>query len=254
MGSLHEGHLSLVRTARAECATVVVSNFVNPTQFESASDFSNYPRDPAGDLDKLAAETVDIVFAPSPAEMHPQGFAVTVKVDGPALPLEGRARPGHFDGVATVVAKLLSQAAPDRVYFGQKDGQQVAVVRRVVADLDIATRVIALPTVREADGLACSSRNVLLSPSQRAAAPVIYRALDSTRKLFAAGRRDAGELEANCRDLIEAEPRIEAIEYVAAVDPVTMAPWPGTGQCMLAVAVRLGKTRLIDNVILEQSA
>ncbi len=251
MGALHEGHLSLVRAARSECAAVVVSIFVNPTQFGVGEDFEAYPRPLADDLAKLEAERVDFAYTPSAQEMYPTGFAVTVRVGGPALPLEGEVRPGHFDGVATVVAKLLSQAAPDRAYFGRKDGQQVAVVKRLVHDLDLPVGVVALPTVREDDGLAVSSRNVYLTLEQRAAAPVLYRALAAARDRFRAGRQRAFDIEAACRRIIEAEPRIDAIDYVAAVDPDTMEPWRGVGECMLATAARLGGVRLIDNVILD---
>ena len=177
MGALHEGHLSLVRAARDDCATVVASIFVNPSQFAPGEDFERYPRNLEGDLAKLEREEVDYVFTPSVEEVYPPGFATTVSVAGPALPLEGEARPGHFDGVATVVAKLLLQSLPDRAYFGRKDAQQVAVVRRLVRDLDIPTEVVMLPTVREADGLALSSRNAYLTPEERAAAPVLFRVL-----------------------------------------------------------------------------
>lgn len=251
MGAIHRGHISLARAARAECATVVASIFVNPTQFGATEDLNEYPRPLADDLQKLAAADVDVAFTPTAAEMYPDGFAVQVRVGGPALPLEGAARPGHFDGVATVVAKLLIQSDPDRAYFGLKDGQQVAVVKRVARDLDIATEIVALPTVREPDGLAVSSRNKFLRPPQRAAAAAIYRALAAARAAYAHGLRDPGEILAGCRQPIESETLIDAIDYVAVVDPSTMESWPGHGECMLAVAVRLGDVRLIDNVILE---
>lgn len=251
MGALHAGHLALVKRARRECASVVVSIFVNPTQFGRGEDLAAYPRPLGRDLALLERERVDFAFAPSAAEMYPEGFASTLSVAGPALPLEGAARPGHFDGVATVVAKLLGQSRPDRAYFGQKDGQQVAVVRRLVRDLDIATEIAVEPTVRAGDGLALSSRNAYLAPAQRAAAPVLYRALASARGRFAGRPAAAGQVEAFCRRIIESEPLIDSVDYVAAVDPDTITPWPGHGPCMIAAAVRLGRVRLIDNVLLD---
>lgn len=251
MGALHEGHRSLVRAARRECATVVASVFVNPAQFGPDEDFDRYPRPLADDLAVLERESVEFAFVPSSEEMYPPGFASAVRVGGPALPLEGEARQGHFDGVATVVTKLLLQAQPDRAYFGQKDGQQAAVVKRLVRDLDIPVEVAVLPTVREADGLAVSSRNAYLTPEQRAAAPVVYRALAAARDRFRAGQQNRAALEDACRRMIEREAAVDAVEYVAAVDPETMARWEGGGPCMLAAAVRLGGVRLIDNVIMD---
>ncbi len=251
MGALHAGHLALVGAAHAECASVVATIFVNPTQFGAADDLARYPRPLAEDLTALEAAGVAAAFVPSVEEMFPAGSATTVHLDGPALPLEGQARPGHFDGVATVVAKLLLQAGPDRAYFGQKDGQQLAVVRRLAADLDIPVTVVAVPTVREADGLAVSSRNAYLSAEQRAAAPALYRALAATRDRFRAGAQARADLEAGCRALLTREPLIDAVDYVAAVDPDTMEPWAGAGVAMLAAAVRMGKVRLIDNVLME---
>ena len=251
MGALHEGHRALVRAARRECATVAVSVFVNPAQFGPDEDFDRYPRPLADDLAVIEREAADVAFVPPAAEMYPPGFASAVRVGGPALPLEGEARPGHFDGVATVVAKLLLQALPDRAYFGMKDGQQTAVVRRLVRDLDIPVEVVVVPTVREADGLAVSSRNAYLTLEQRAVAPVVYRALAAARDRFRAGRQDRTALEDACRRMIERESAVDAVEYVAAVDPETMARWEGKGPCMLAAAVRLGGVRLIDNVIMD---
>ncbi|MCY3694693.1 MAG: pantoate--beta-alanine ligase [Chloroflexi bacterium] len=249
MGALHAGHLALVKRARGECACVVASIFVNPTQFGRGEDLADYPRPLSRDLALLEEERVDIVFAPSSAEMYPDGFASTISVGGPALPLEGAARPGHFDGVATIVAKLLGQSLPDRVYLGQKDGQQVAVIRRLLRDLDIPTEIAVEPTVRAGDGLALSSRNSYLAPVQRAAATVLYRALSSARDRFGGEKADPGDVEAFCRGIIESEPLIDRIDYVAAVDPDTIEPWTGHGPCMLAAAVRLGDVRLIDNVL-----
>ncbi len=251
MGALHEGHLSLVRAAREECSTVAASIFVNPTQFGAGEDFDRYPRPLAADLAALEAEGVDFAFTPPAEEMYPPGFASTVHVEGPALPLEGAARPGHFDGVATVVTKLLTQSTPDRAYFGRKDAQQVAVVTRLVRDLDLPVEIVALPTVREADGLAVSSRNAYLSPEQRTAAPALYRALAAARDLFRAGKQDSPAVEDACRRIIEADPLIDAVDYVAVVDPATMAPPEGPGERILAAAVRIGAVRLIDNVALD---
>ena len=251
MGALHAGHLSLVDRARAECATVVATIFVNPAQFGPAEDLDRYPRPLQHDLAALERAGVDVAFVPSVDEMYGDGDATKVRVGGPALPFEGEARPGHFDGVATVVTKLLMQSAPDRAYFGRKDGQQLAVVRRLVADLHIPVEVVAVPTVREPDGLAVSSRNVYLSPEQRAAAPAVYRALAATRDRFRAGTQARETLESGCRALLESEPRIDAVDYVAVVDPDTMEPWGGKAPAMLAVAVRMGDVRLIDNVLME---
>ena len=251
MGALHAGHLALVAAARAECASVVATIFVNPTQFGPAEDLARYPRPLAEDLAALEAAGVAAAFVPSVEEMFPAGAATTIHVDGPALPLEGEARPGHFDGVATVVAKLLLEAGPDRAYFGQKDGQQLAVVRRLAADLDIRVTIVAVPTVREADGLAVSSRNAYLSAEQREAAPVLYRALAATRDRFRAGAQARAELEAGCRALLAQQPLIDAVDYVAVVDQDTMEPWAGRGPAMLAAAVRMGDVRLIDNVLME---
>lgn len=251
MGALHAGHLALVAAAQAECASVVATIFVNPTQFGPAEDLARYPRPLTEDLGALEAAGVAAAFVPSVEEMFPAGAATTVHVDGPALPLEGVARPGHFDGVATVVAKLLLQAGPDRAYFGQKDGQQLAVVRRLAADLDMPVAIVAVPTVREADGLAVSSRNAYLSAEQREAAPALYRALAATRDRFRAGAQARAELEAGCRALLAQQPLIDAVDYVAAVDPDTMEPWAGAGVAMLAAAVRMGGVRLIDNVLME---
>ena len=251
MGALHAGHLALVKRAREECASVVASIFVNPAQFEPDEDLADYPRPLGRDLALLEQERVDCAFAPSAAEIYPAGFASTISVKGPALPLEGCARPGHFDGVATVVAKLLWQSLPDRLYLGQKDGQQVAVIRRLVRDLDIATEIAVEPTVRAPDGLALSSRNSYLAPDQRAAATVIYRALASARDRFGGQNADPGEVEALCRAIIGSEPLIDQIDYVAAVDPDSINRWTGQGRCMLAAAVRLGRVRLIDNVLFD---
>ncbi|MEX2599577.1 MAG: pantoate--beta-alanine ligase [Dehalococcoidia bacterium] len=251
MGALHAGHRGLLDQARRDCATVVASVFVNPKQFSPQEDFSRYPRPLEHDLAMLEDTRADVAFVPGVDEMYAADFATTVAVGGPALSLEGAVRPGHFDGVATVVAKLFLQAGPDLAYFGQKDGQQAAVIKRMAADLDIPVRVVVMPTVREPDGLAVSSRNAYLTPEQRAAAPILFRALSASRDLFRAGSQDKAKLEALCRRWLETEPLLEAIDYVAAVDMETMEPWRGRGPCMLGAAVRIGGVRLIDNVILD---
>jgi pantoate--beta-alanine ligase len=251
MGALHAGHRSLLSRARAESATVAATIFVNPTQFGPGEDLGRYPRPIEDDLRALADAGTDLVFTPSVAEMYLPGAVTTVHVGGPALPLEGEMRPGHFDGVATIVTKLLLEARPDTAYFGQKDGQQIAVIRRLVADLDVPVEIVAVPTVREADGVAVSSRNAHLTPAQRAAAPAVYRALAAARDRYRSGNHSRDELEAACGSLLALEPAIDAVDYVAAVDADTMAPWAGEGACMLAVAVRMGSVRLIDNVIMD---
>ena len=251
MGALHAGHMSLVDRARSDCATVVATIYVNAAQFGPNEDFDRYPRPLDRDLGMLAAAGVDAVYTPSDAEMYPEGFATSISVAGPALPFEGLARPGHFDGVATIVAKLLVQASPDRAYFGQKDAQQVAVVKRLTADLGLNVEIVALPTVREPDGLAMSSRNAYLSEAQRQAATVLYRSLSATRDRFRAGARGPDSLKAGCRALIEQEPLVDAIDYLAVVDATSMAPWREEGSCLLIAAVRMGGVRLIDNVVLD---
>ncbi len=252
LGALHEGHASLVRQARSDCATVAVSVFVNPTQFDASRDLERYPRPLEEDMALLRQAGADIVFAPSVEEVYPEGFVTLVECSGPALGLEGAARPGHFQGVTTVVTKLLAMAQPDAAYFGQKDAQQLAVVRRLVTDLNIPVRIQAVSTVREADGLAMSSRNSALSPEDRAAARVVYRSLSAVVDLYGRGQMEASELEAGCRHVLESEPRIDRIDYVALVDPITFAPAsPADGNPVLfLVAVRFGDTRLLDNVVL----
>jgi pantoate--beta-alanine ligase len=255
MGALHEGHLSMVRQAQQECASVTVSIFVNPTQFGPQEDIEHYPRPLQRDLEMLENEGVDAVFMPTPEGMYPLGSATTVMVNGPTLPLEGKVRPGHFQGVATVVAKLLLLALPQRAYFGQKDAQQAAVVRRLVADLSIPTEVCVLPTVRELDGLALSSRNVYLTAEKRRAAPVVYRALQAAKARYEQGERRSDALEAECRGVLESEPLVGSIDYVALVDPDSFQPLgiSERGTMLLVVAVRLGGVRLLDNLMLGVS-
>lgn len=253
MGALHEGHATLLRAARADSDTVVLSIFVNPTQFEEQSDLASYPRDEDADLLRAVGEGVDVVFAPEPADVYPPGFATTVSVTGPiAETLEGAHRGrGHFDGVATVVTKLLLAVLPDTAYFGAKDAQQVAVVRRMVADLGIPVRIAVCPTSRDPDGLARSSRNTRLSEAERAQALAIPRALQAVTDAAADGVVDAARL----RDLavgVLADAGVEP-EYVELVDPDTFAPASDLSRPVLvAIAARVGATRLIDNVVLNE--
>ena len=253
MGYLHAGHMSLVARAKAECATVAASIFVNPTQFGPNEDLSRYPRDMPRDLGLLEAAGVDFVFAPEPAEMYPPGFDLSIIVGGVTGVLEGAVRPGHFAGVATVVAKLFNIVQPTRAYFGQKDAQQSVVIRKLVRDLDIPVEVVVAPTVREADGLALSSRNSYLTPEQRVVAPVIFRALSEAKRRFDAGERDAGALRDATRDTIAGEPQLQ-VDYVSAADPLTLRELETVErQALVSVAVRLGATRLIDNLILGET-
>ena len=252
MGALHEGHLSLVRAARRDHGLVVLSIFVNPTQFTEAADLAAYPRQEERDADLAASAGVDVVFAPEAAEMYPAGFATTVHVAGRiTATLEGAHRgSAHFDGVATVVSKLLLAALPDAAYFGQKDAQQLVVVRRVVADLGIPTRIVACPTSREADGLARSSRNVRLSPEDRRRASAIPRALDAVAARLAGGETDAAALAAVGRAVLDAA-GLEA-EYLALVHPDTLEEVLGVvAPTLCAVAARVGDVRLIDNTLLR---
>jgi pantoate--beta-alanine ligase len=251
MGFLHEGHLSLVRQARAEDASVVVSIFVNPTQFGPSEDFEQYPRDTERDLALLAGEGTDIVFMPSAADMYPERFDSWVEVGELTCRLEGAVRPGHFRGVATVVAKLFNIVQPTRAYFGQKDAQQAAVIRKMAADLDMNLEVIILPTVREPDGLAMSSRNTYLNPEQRRAATVLYRALSLARELRANGETDAGEIRRRMTELIRQEP-LATIDYVSIADAETLGELDRVEPpALVSLAVKIGRTRLIDNTVLE---
>lgn len=251
MGFLHEGHLSLVRRARAECGAVAVSIFVNPTQFAAHEDLARYPRDEAHDLALLEAAGADLVFLPSPAEIYPAGFATQVTVGAIAEVLEGAARPGHFVGVATVVTKLLNIVQPDRAYFGQKDGQQCAVIRQLLRDLDLPVTMVVGETVREPDGLAMSSRNVYLTPDERAVAPVLYQALLRADSLFQAGERAGDALRHAMAAVVAAEPEAR-LDYVSLADCVTLQELARVdGRAMASLAVNLGRTRLIDNLILR---
>jgi len=251
MGWLHDGHRELVARARAENATTVVTIFVNPRQFNVADDFTKYPRNEARDIAICESEGVDVVFAPDPSEIYPPGFDTIVSVGAVSRPLEGAARPGHFDGVATVVAILFDLVGAEHAYFGQKDAQQVMVIRRMARDLAIATQVIACPTIREPDGLALSSRNVHLTPEQRAAAPVLHRALLAARTRWEAGVRSADVLREAMRMTLSAEP-LAAVDYVSVADGTTLAELDRVdGPALLSLAVRFGTTRLIDNELLE---
>lgn len=247
MGALHEGHLDLVRAARADADRVVVSIFVNPTQFAPTEDFANYPRDEATDLAKLAALGVDAVFTPMIAEMYPDGYATRIAVDGPARGLESDARPHFFGGVATVVAKLFIACAPDVAVFGEKDYQQLLVVRRMSADLGLPVTVVGFPTVRAADGLALSSRNAYLSPEEREAAPLLYAALRAAAMAIRAGSPPVDALAAAGRDLDDAG---FAVDYVTLRNADTLAEVaePRTEPLRLLAAARLGRTRLVDNI------
>jgi len=250
MGYLHEGHLALVRHARTETLTVIASIFVNPTQFGPQEDFATYPRDPERDLALLEKENVGVVFMPSAQEMYPQGFSSSVAVEGITERLEGKPRPGHFRGVTTVVAKLFNIVQPDRAYFGQKDAQQLAVIRKMVSDLDMNLEIVAVPTVREPDGLAMSSRNAYLTPEERKAAPVLWKALCLARGHWENGEKDVTRLRQEMTTLIEREPFAQ-IEYVSIADPDTLEELEKVdSQALVSLAVRIGGTRLIDNTML----
>jgi len=250
MGYLHEGHLSLVRRARAECTSVAVSIFVNPAQFGPNEDLASYPVDLERDQALLEQEAVDLLWIPTADQMYPAGFQTWVTVEELTRPLEGEHRPGHFRGAATVVAKLFNAMQPDRAYFGQKDAQQLAVVRRMVQDLGFRPQVVACPTMREADGLAMSSRNVGLSPEERRAAGVLYRALSAAQQVYAGGERRADALRRSMAETLQVEP-LARIQYVSVADPETLAELQGeVRRGLLSMAVFVGKTRLIDNVFL----
>ncbi|MFN2484283.1 MAG: pantoate--beta-alanine ligase [Candidatus Limnocylindria bacterium] len=247
MGSLHDGHLSLVRRARAENGSVVASVFVNPTQFAPGEDYERYPRDEKRDLALLEREDVDIAFCPPVTEMYVAGDATRVSVSGLTDRLEGASRPGHFDGVTTVVAKLLLVVGPARAYFGQKDAQQVIVIRRMVRDLFIHVDLVGCPTVRHDDGLALSSRNAYLSIEERHAAACLFQALSAARASYDRGERSAEALRARMSDVIEGE-RLARIDYVSVADAETLTELQRVNRAAIAlVAARIGRTRLIDN-------
>jgi pantoate--beta-alanine ligase len=249
MGYLHQGHLSLVRQAREECATVVVSVFVNPLQFSSGEDFTRYPRDPERDTLLAKEAGADAMFIPEAAELYPEGFTTEVRVREVEDVLEGAARPGHFAGVATVLVKLLNIVGPERMYMGQKDAQQAFLVGRMIRDLNFPTRLVVCPTIREPDGLAMSSRNVYLKREERSAATIIPRALFAARDTDST---DPGILEETVREALAAESLV-ALEYVFASDAATLGPvGPKTGEILLSLAARVGKIRLIDNILLQR--
>jgi pantoate--beta-alanine ligase len=252
MGAFHGGHHSLIRAARERCHVVVVSLFVNPAQFEEASDLDAYPRDEARDAAEAAELGADVLYAPSVEEVYPRGFATSVRVEGLSDVLEGVERgPGHFAGVCTVVTKLLNVVQPDVAFFGQKDAQQVAVLRRMVRDLDLPVELAVLPTVREPDGLALSSRNVRLNPDERRRALALSRALRAAEAAIAGGEREAAAVAAAAREAMNGvDP-----EYLALVDPDSFQPITTVdGRVLVAVAARIGATRLIDNTIVHPAA
>ena len=248
MGYLHDGHLSLVRRARTENATVVVSIFVNPTQFGPSEDLSSYPRNPGRDLEFLEREGVDVVFVPSASEMYPGGYSTWVEVEGVTSLLEGASRPGHFRGVATVCNKLFNLVAAERAYFGQKDAQQVAVITKMVHDLNMNLDIVVVPTVREPDGLAMSSRNAYLGPEERVAARVLYRALRSAGDMRREGCLDAALVREKMTDVVRSEP-LASLDYAAVVAPGGFEELESLdGPALAVIAVRIGSTRLIDNM------
>ena len=250
MGYFHEGHLSLVRQARKENPTVVVSIFVNPTQFGPGEDFQDYPRDLNRDLGLLEREKVDIVFVPSEEEMYPRDFNSWVDVEKVTERLEGASRPGHFRGVATICAKLFNIIQPTRAYFGQKDAQQAIVIKKMVADLNMNLEIVVVPTVRESNGLAMSSRNTYLNPEERQAATVLFKALSLARELWHGGEKDADKIRHQMTSLIHKEP-LAKIDYVSVADANTLEELKKIDRpAIVFLAIRIGKTRLIDNVIL----
>jgi pantoate--beta-alanine ligase len=251
MGFLHAGHISLVERAGIENERVGVSIFVNPTQFGATEDLAAYPRDLDRDLALLERAGADLVWVPDAAEVYPANYQTYVVVEGVTEVLEGAARPTHFRGVTTIVAKLFNVFQPDRAYFGQKDAQQAVVIRQMVQDLNLPIEVVVCPTVREPDGLAMSSRNSYLMPEQRTAAPVLYRALGAARSVWEQGERDGERLRLAMRGVLDAEP-LARTEYVSAADPLTLEEL-GTASrgVLLSMAVRIGRARLIDNLLLE---
>lgn len=250
MGFLHEGHLSLIRRAKDECASVAVSIFVNPTQFGPNEDLARYPRDLDRDLSLLGPLGVDLVWVPTPDVIYPSGFQTWVEVEGLTRRLEGEIRPGHFRGVTTVVAKLFNAVRPQKAYFGQKDAQQAAVIRRMTHDLNFPIEIVVCPTVREPDGLALSSRNKYLEGADRQAALVLFRCLSSAKAVYERGERNAETLRTLVRETVSAEPRA-SLQYVSCADYDTLEELQTvSGKALLSLAVLIGKTRLIDNFVL----
>ena len=252
MGALHAGHLNLVDQARADNLTVAVSIFVNPTQFGDLKDLEKYPRDLEGDLEMLRDHGVDLVYVPTVDEVYPKGFNTWVDVGPLAEKLEGLHRPGHFRGVATVVSKLFNVMQPDRAYFGQKDGQQVVVIQKLARDLDMGVEVVVMPTIREPDGLAMSSRNVQLSADQRQAASVVHQALRRAYQLWTGWERNGDVLREAASQILQAEPMVDSIDYVSVAGMSTLDESDQVdGRAMVSVAVHMGAVRLIDNIVLE---
>jgi len=253
MGALHEGHLSLVRASKQRADLTVVSIFVNPAQFGPGEDYRSYPRDRAADSALLIREGVDILFAPDAEEIYPPDFQTSVTVERLSEPLCGRFRPGHFRGVATVVLKLFNIVSPEVAFFGRKDAQQSVIIQRLVRDLNLPIEVVVCPIVREPDGLAMSSRNAYLSAEERSAALLLHRSLERAREMLLGGERRAGVIVGEVRRLVEAEPRAR-IDYIEAVDAATLSPLALISGCaLLALAVRIGGARLIDNLLIELS-
>jgi pantoate--beta-alanine ligase len=252
MGALHEGHLSLVRAALAECQPVIASIFVNPTQFGPNEDFQKYPRTLEVDSKKLEGAGVDYLFAPEASEIYPPGYRTWVNVEGLSERLEGRVRPGHFRGVTTVVLKLLEIVQPQKAFFGRKDAQQARIIRQMVRDLHLDSEIVVCPIEREPDGLAMSSRNAYLNPRERRAATILFRALDGARASIAQGERDALRLTAAMREMFRTEPLAEP-DYVELVDAETLESLTRLrGVCLALLAARIGAVRLIDNLLIEE--
>ena len=250
MGYLHEGHLSLIRKAKAECDHVIVTIFVNPTQFGPTEDLSKYPRDLERDLNLISPLGVDLVWNPTAEVMYPTGYQTWVEVEAMTQPLEGSMRPGHFKGVTTVVAKLFNATQPDKAYFGQKDAQQAAVIRQMVRDLNFPIEIVICPTTREADGLAMSSRNKYLNEAERKAAVVLFHSLSAAKELYEGGERNAEKIRGKMKEVLAAEP-LAQMQYVSCADYDSLEELSEIkGKALLSMAVFLGKTRLIDNFIL----
>lgn len=251
MGSLHEGHLTLIREAKSRTDIVVVSIFVNPAQFGPREDYDNYPKDLEGDKEKVNSAGGDIIFAPSARDMYPEDYLTYVNVEGITETLCGLSRPGHFRGVTTVVTKLFNIVKPHKAFFGQKDYQQSVVIKRMVRDLNMDIDIIVLPTVREPDGLAMSSRNFYLSEKERKAAPILYKSLIMASEIIKNGERNAKKMFSEMNLIIEKEP-LAVIDYIAIADPETLKDISEIkGKTLIALAVRIGKTRLIDNILIE---
>jgi pantoate--beta-alanine ligase len=253
MGALHEGHFSLIRAAQAQCSPVVVSIFVNPLQFGANEDFGKYPRSMEQDRNALESLSVDFLFAPEASEMYPPEFRTSVRVDGLSERLEGRSRPGHFHGVATVVLKLQEIVQPNFCYLGRKDAQQARIIRQMITDMAVTSEIVVCPIVREPDGLAMSSRNAYLNAEERCAAAAIYRSLEAAREAIRHGERNAGQLLGGIREILGREPLLR-VDYAEIVDACTLEPVMNLrGECLILLAAFAGKTRLIDNALITES-